>query len=117
MTRVGVSINDKDTYLRMREGACVRSLLVMDCLERGRGIFHGGARFYNIENEACGITNTANALYALKKLVYEEQALPLARLVEILDRDWEGQENVRLRFQKRSAKFGNGIGEVDALRG
>ena len=65
MTRVGVSINDKDMFLRQREGACVRSLVTMDCLERGRGLFHGGARFYNIQNEACGITNTANALFAI----------------------------------------------------
>ncbi|RPJ40452.1 MAG: hypothetical protein EHM21_14650, partial [Chloroflexi bacterium] len=116
MTRVGVSINDKDTYLRMREGACVRSLLVMDCLERGRGLFHSGARFNNIENEACGITNTANALHAIKQLIYEDQVLPLARLVEVLDKDWQGQETLRLRFLKRSAKFGNGQSEVDTLR-
>jgi formate C-acetyltransferase len=116
MTRVGVSINDKDTYLRQREGACVRSLLVMDCLESGRGIFHGGARFYNIENEAAGITNTANALFALQKLVSEEQILPLDKLVEILDRDWQGHENLRLRFLKRCDKFGNGLAEVDTLR-
>jgi trans-4-hydroxy-L-proline dehydratase len=116
MTRVGVSINDKDTYLRMREGACVRSLLVMDCLERGRGLFHGGARFNNIENEACGITNTANGLHALKQLVYEEQVLPLADLVKVLDNDWQEHETLRQRFLKRSAKFGNGQSEVDTLR-
>jgi pyruvate-formate lyase len=116
MTRVGVSINDKDMYLRQREGACVRSLLTRDCLERGRGIFHGGARFYNIENEACGITNTANALYAIKKLVFEEKILSLERLVAILDSDWEGQEKLKLTFQNRSAKFGNDDAEVDAIR-
>ncbi len=116
MTRLGVAINDKDMFLRQKEGACVRSLLTMDCLERGRGIFHGGARFYNIQNEACGITNTANALYALKTLVFEEGVISLERLVDILDRDWEGQEALRLRFKNKPAKFGNNQGEVDAIR-
>jgi pyruvate-formate lyase len=116
MTRLGVAINDKDMFLRQKEGACVRSLLTMDCLERGRGIFHGGARFYNIENEACGITNAANALYALKTLVFEEGVIALGRLVAILDTDWEGQEALRLRFKNKSAKFGNNQGEVDAIR-
>jgi pyruvate-formate lyase len=116
MTRLGVAINDKDMFLRQKEGACVRSLLTMDCLERGRGIFHGGARFYNIQNEACGITNAANALYALKTLVFEEGLLPLLRLVEILDADWEGQEALRLRFKNKPAKFGNNHPEVDAIR-
>ncbi len=116
MTRLGVSINDKDMYLRQREGACVRSLLVMDCLERGRGIFHGGARFYNIQNEACGVTNTANSLHVLKKVIYEEQLLPLERLVEILDSDWQGQEALRLRLRNRMGKFGNDQPDVDAIR-
>jgi len=116
MTRVGVAINDKDMFLRQKEGACVRSLLTMDCLERGRGIFHGGARFYNIQNEACGITNTANALFALQTLVFEEGMLPLARLVEVLDANWEGQEVLRLRFKNKPAKFGNNQAAVDAIR-
>jgi pyruvate-formate lyase len=116
MTRVGVAINDKDMFLRQKEGACVRSLLTMDCLERGRGIFHGGARFYNIQNEACGVTNAANALYALKTLVFEEGIISLERLVEILDADWEGQEVLRLRFKNKPAKFGNNHAEVDAIR-
>jgi pyruvate-formate lyase len=116
MTRLGVAINDKDMFLRQKEGACVRSLLTMDCLERGRGIFHGGARFYNIENEACGVTNAANALYALKTLVFEEGIISLERLVEILDADWEGQEALRLRFKNKPAKFGNNHAEVDAIR-
>jgi formate C-acetyltransferase len=116
MTRLGVAINDKDMFLRQKEGACVRSLLTMDCLERGRGIFHGGARFYNIQNEACGITNAANALYALKTLVFEDGLISLSRLVEILDADWEGQEALRLRFKNKPAKFGNNHPEVDAIR-
>lgn len=116
MTRLGVAINDKDMFLRQREGACVRSLLTMDCLERGRGIFHGGARFYNIQNEACGITNTANALVALKTLVFGEGIISLDRLVAILDQDWEGQEALRLRFKNKPAKFGNNQAEVDAIR-
>lgn len=116
MTRVGVSINDKDTFLRQREGACVRSLLTMDCLERGQGLFHGGARFYAIENEATGITNAANSLHALHKLVYEEQVLPLEQLVAVLDADWAGQEALRLRFRNKAEKFGNDRPEVDALR-
>lgn len=116
MTRIGVSINDKDTFLRQREGACVRSLLTMDCLERGRGIFHGGARFYNIQNEACGITNAANSLYALQKLVYEKPVLPLERLVSIMDGNWEGHEALRLRFRNKVDKFGNDCQSVDSLR-
>jgi len=116
MTRLGVAINDKDMLLRQKEGACVRSLLTADCLERGRGIFHGGARFYNIENEACGITNAANSLAVLEQLVYQEKVLTLAQFVQILDRDWQGSEALRLRARNKVEKFGNDRERVDAIR-
>ncbi len=116
MTRLGVAINNKDTFLRQQEGACVRSLLTLDCLEKGKGIFHGGARFYAIENEACGITNTANALAAIQQLVFEEKCVSLSELVSILDHNWEGQEPLRLRFVNKGQKFGNDYPAVDAIR-
>lgn len=116
MTRLGVAINDKDMFLRQKEGACVRSLLTNDCLERGRGIFHGGARFYAIENEACGITNAANSLAVLRQLVYEEKLLSLERFVEILDADWAGYESLRLRARNKVEKFGNDCDGVDSIR-
>lgn len=116
MTRVGAAINDKDTFLRQKEGACIRSLLTRDCLERGQGVFHGGARFAAIQNEACGITNAANSLQAIRQIVYREQALSLTELVDILDADWQGHETLRLRFRNRAAKFGNDQAEVDELR-
>jgi Pyruvate-formate lyase len=116
MTRVGVSINNKDVRTRMREGACVRSLVSHDCIERGRGFFHGGARYYAVQNEACGITNAADSLYAIKKFVYEEHRMTLKGLVGLLDRDWESGEDVRLYLRDNYAKFGNDAGEVDDLR-
>lgn len=116
MTRVGAAINDKDTYLRRFEGACVRSLVTRDCVERGRGIFHGGARHNGIQNEACGITNAANSLHAIRQLVYEEKVLSLTDLIWALDHDWGKAETLRLRFRNRAAKFGNDLAEVDELR-
>jgi formate C-acetyltransferase len=117
MVEVGTSLNNKDIRLRKNEGACVRSLVNHDCIERGRGFFHGGARYYAVENEACGITNAADSLYALKKLIYEEKAISLPDLVEILDNDWEGNESLRLMMRNKYDKFGNDAGEVDDLRG
>lgn len=117
MVAVGTSINNKDIRLRKREGACVRSLVNHDCIERGKGFFHGGARFYAVENEACGITNAADSLYALKKFIYEEKVMSLPELVEILDKDWENNEALRKRLRNKYEKFGNDDGEVDDLRG
>jgi pyruvate-formate lyase len=116
MVKLGTSINNKDILLRKREGACVRSLVNHDCIKRGRGYFHGGARFYAVQNEACGITNAADSLYALKKFVYEEKRMTLPALVDKLDRDWEGDEALRLMLMNKYDKFGNDADEVDGIR-
>lgn len=116
MVKAGTSINNKDVRLRRREGAVVRSLVSHDCIERGKGFFHGGARFHAVQNEACGITNAADSLLALKKFIYEEKRMPLHNLVKALDSDWEGRETLRLELKNRYDKFGNDSGEVDAIR-
>lgn len=116
MVEVGTSINNKDIRVRQGEGACVRSLVNHDCIERGKGFFHGGARFNAVENEACGITNAADALFAVKRFVYEEKRMSLPELVAILDQNWEGNEALRLMMKNKYEKFGNDAGEVDEIR-
>ena len=65
--------------------------------------------------ECIGITNTADSLYAVKKAVYQEKRLTLAELVDILDNNFEGQEELR-GYLRGLDKFGNDREEVDSLR-
>jgi len=87
----GVSLNDQDMAARRDHLSCVRTLLTRDCLERGLGIFEGGAEYNGIQGEVIGLTNTANALLAVKQLVYEEGAISLPELVAALDRNFAGE--------------------------
>ena len=113
--RVGVALNDKDHLIRRDTiTSTVRSLLTDDCLERGAGIFHA-ARYHGIEGEVVGLTNAANSLMAVKRLVYEERAMDLPELVRILDEDFADNEELRLRLLGYP-KFGNDDGEVDGIR-
>jgi formate C-acetyltransferase len=113
----GVSINNKDHDLRRDFTSCIRSALTSDCLAQGRALFCGGARYYAVQNEVVGLTNTANALLAIRQVVFTEQRLSLPELVAILDRDYAGEEVLRQHLCHRVAKFGNGADAADALRG
>ena len=113
---MGVSINNKDYLVRNDDCSCVRSMFTRDCLAKGKGIFQGGARYYGVQNEVIGLTNTANSLMAIKKVVYEEKGLTLKELVDILDKNYEGNEDLRLMLLNRIPKFGNDIDEVDKIR-
>ncbi len=92
------------------------SALVDDCLPRGLTIKEGGARYDVVSGLQSGVTNVANALMALKTLVFEEQRLTAAELMAALAANFEneGGELVRQRLL-RAPKYGNDKDEVDEL--
>ena len=91
------------------------SLLISDCLEKGRDYHDGGAR-YNLPL-ICGVgTGTmADSLAAIKKLVYDEEKMSLEELVTALRADFVGYERLRQMLLNRAPKWGNGDGYVDTL--
>jgi formate C-acetyltransferase len=54
---------------------------------------------------------------AIKKLVFEEEALTLPQLAELLKNDWSGEDGelMRLRFLCDAPKFGNNDDYVDQI--
>lgn len=114
--RMEARLNNLDfSHFREREGHALRGLLTADCLERGKGIWEGGARYNGIQLEIAGLTNLADGLAAVRNVVFREKQISLKALTEALDRDFEGQEGLRLRL-KAQPKFGNDHAEVDEIR-
>ncbi|MEW5956297.1 MAG: glycyl radical protein [Chloroflexota bacterium] len=94
------------------------SALVDDCLKRGLTVKEGGATYDVVSGLQSGVTNVANALMALKKLVFEEKTLAAAEVMAALAANFEheGGEVVRQRLL-RAPKYGNDLDEVDELAG
>lgn len=90
------------------------SLLSDDCLARGKSLLDGGVRYKGACIMGHGFTNAADALTAIRKLVYEEQRLTLAEIVAALDADFEGHENTR-RLLLDAPKFGNDDAAADRM--
>jgi len=96
------------------DGFC--SALVADCIVRGKTIKEGGAIYDVVSGLESGVANVANALMALKKLVYEEGALTAGEVKRALETDFGGTEGERVRQRLLSApKYGNDVDEVDEL--
>lgn len=115
--KIGVEINNKDIIARQVIPSNVRTIFTEGCLESGKSIFHGGAKYNAIQSEIIGLTNVANSLYVIKKLVYDNKELSLERLVEILDNNYIGMEYFRQHLIRDVEKFGNNHDEIDELRG
>ena len=111
-----VQIHLWNAHISNREiGLVIQSLLMEDCIERGKGILDGGIRYFGANVEGFGVTNTANSLAVIKKLVYDEKAYTLRQIIDMLDADFEGYEPDRARFMKVE-KYGNNQPLVDDIK-
>jgi formate C-acetyltransferase len=94
----------------------LHSSTLADCVEKGRDSTEGGARYNNTGTcFTVGLANTADALMAIKRLVFEQKRLSLGCFVDILRGDWEDHEVLRLEICTKLPKYGNDIEEVDNL--
>lgn len=91
------------------------SSMMEDCIERGADFDGNGVRYAETDFQLASLSNCADALYAIKTLVYDTREYTLRELNEILLADWEGNEPLRQRILNQLPKFGNGFKEVDAI--
>ncbi|MDR1531718.1 MAG: hypothetical protein LBS62_05975 [Clostridiales bacterium] len=90
------------------------SLLMDDCLARGKGVLNGGVRYFNAAAEVFGIISCADSLTAIKTLVYEQRAFSLSELAEMLRNNFAGHERERQKLLK-APKYGNDDDAADAM--
>ena len=91
------------------------SVMTDDCIKRGREITDGGA-VYNYHSVCfLGTANTADAMMALKKLVFEENRISRTELLDALRGNFEGHENLRQMLLHAAHKYGNDNPVVDDL--
>ncbi len=92
-----------------------RSALMKDGVAVGKDMYN---RRFEFENGAVlgavGGVNTGNALYAIQQLVFEQKKYTMDQLMDALDADWNGYEEMQEDF-KSQAKYGNNIPAVDEM--
>ena len=93
------------------------SVLTDDCIQRGRDITNGGAK-YNYHSIAfMGSANVADSLVAVKRLIFDEKKVAATALLDSLKANFEGHESLRALLLNGAPKYGNDIEEVDKLAG
>lgn len=82
------------------------SLLMDDCLVRGKAIFDGGIRYLGGTLETYGNTNISDSLVAIRELVYRQKAFTLKELNLMLKADFKGFGK-ELKMIRTCPKYGN----------
>jgi len=91
------------------------SCFVNDCLARGRDTEWGGAKYNWIMPSFVGLANLADSLTIIDDLVFGSKRMSLSELADMLQKNFEGYENIRAYIQNRATRYGNDNEAADAL--
>ena len=83
------------------------SLLMDDCIARGKDYHDGGARYNTTYIQGVGLGTATDTMTAIKYHVFDQQSLSLPDLVAVLRSDFEGQERLRQMLMNRTPRYGN----------
>lgn len=84
------------------------------CIEKLRDVFCGGTKYNNYGCHGTGIANAADALAAVKKVIYDDKSMSKEVLLNALKADFNGYAEER-NMLKACPKMGNNDDYVDSL--
>lgn len=104
--------------LELCERYCPRpfySAVVEGCIETGqearKWVYPSMVHHFT---QVIGGTNVADAIAAVRKAVFDDQLVTLPELIEIMDKNWEGREDIR-QACLNAPKFGNDDAYADVI--
>jgi formate C-acetyltransferase len=91
------------------------SLLIDDCIEKGKDYNDGGARYNTSYIQGVGIGSITDALAALKYHVYDTGSLSLLEFIGVLDDNFTGHDDLRRKLLNETPKYGNDDEYADGI--
>jgi formate C-acetyltransferase len=91
------------------------SLLVDDCIAKGKDYHDGGPRYDTSYLQGVGLGTITDALSAIETHVFTEKNLTMAELCAALDNNFSGKERVRQLLLNRTPRYGNDDDRADRL--
>ena len=91
------------------------SILIDDCIEKGKDYNAGGARYNTTYIQGVGIGTLTDSLSAIKHHVFEERTFTMGELLEALSSNFEGREPLRQVLLNKTPRYGNDDDRADEL--
>jgi len=89
-------------------------VLIDDCIKRGKSSLGEGARYTINYHNGRTMIDVADSLAAIKKCVFEDGLISKQELIDALDNNFEGKEEVR-KLLLSAPKYGNDDDYVDNI--
>jgi formate C-acetyltransferase len=91
------------------------SVLIDDCVARGRDYNDGGARYNTSYIQCVGIGTITDSLSAIKTHVFDRASLTTAELTEALAADFRDREPLRQKLANSTPRYGNDDDAADGI--
>jgi formate C-acetyltransferase len=91
------------------------SATIEGCLESGKDVTQGGAKYNHGHVNAQALGSVADSLAAIRWAVFDEKIVTMEQLVEAVRTNFQGRENLRQRLFHKAPKYGNDDPRADDL--
>lgn len=99
--------DDLYNLARARDINYVSNLVFNDCIENAKSLTQGGGDIVIASPTLTGITNVIDSLCVVKQFVFDTRTVTLRELIEAVQANWKGYEELRKRIIKTGKFFGN----------
>ena len=83
------------------------SVVIEDCIKKGRDYYDGGPRYNTNYIQCTGLGTVTDSLSAIKKHVFEEKNFTMEKLLKAVAGNFEGEEFLRQTIMNKTPFFGN----------
>ncbi len=91
------------------------SVVIKDCISKGKDYYAGGPRYNTNYIQCTGLATTTDSLSVLKKHVFEQQTFTMERILDAVANNFEGDEKLRQTVLNKTAFFGNNDDYADDI--
>lgn len=95
--------------------AVFASMLIEGCIQTGKSVQEGGAKYTTAGMFITGPANLVDSLVAMEEVVFKDKTITLEQLTAVLDKNFEGEERLRQLLINKPPKFGNDNEYVDGI--
>jgi pyruvate formate-lyase/glycerol dehydratase family glycyl radical enzyme len=91
------------------------SATMTGCMESGKDVMYGGAKYNSNGSSGVGCANVADSLAVIKYMVFDKKLCTGRELYDAIMANWEGYEPLRQTILNEVPRYGNDIPYVDEI--
>ena len=104
-----------DSMFAKYSPATFLSVVIDDCISKGKDYYNGGPRYNTNYIQCTGLGTVTDSLSTLKKHIFEEKTFSMDRILDAISNNFEGDEILRQTIINNTPFYGNDDNDADDI--